>query len=99
MQLFFSLILWFMASAMEISSSAFKNGGDIPSLYTCQGENISPPLSIKNVPDNAKSLSLIVMDPDAPSGPYCHLVIFNMDPVKTEIKEAKLKGTFGTNSF
>jgi len=53
---------------MKLISSAFANYGIIPSCYTCDGKNISPPLRWEDVPDKAKSLTLICDDPDAPKG-------------------------------
>ena len=53
---------------MEITSSAFQEGGNIPSKFTCDGSDTSPPLQITGVPSEAKSLVLVADDPDAPSG-------------------------------
>jgi Raf kinase inhibitor-like YbhB/YbcL family protein len=61
-----------------ISSSVFSEGGTIPLKYTCDGEDISPPLSWSGVPENAKSLALIADDPDAPLGTWVHWVLYNM---------------------
>ena len=55
-----------IAMALTLTSSAFQAGGKIPSQYTCEGEDISPPLGIDGVPGGAKSLALIIDDPDAP---------------------------------
>jgi hypothetical protein len=66
---------------MKIESSAFKHGGTIPLRYAKRGENISPPLSFQGVPGEAKSLVLIMDDPDAPRGLFTHWVVFNVDPV------------------
>jgi phosphatidylethanolamine-binding protein (PEBP) family uncharacterized protein len=57
-------------TGMSLSSTAFNKGEAIPVQYTCKGENISPPLNIINVPKDAKSLSLIMHDPDAPVGDF-----------------------------
>ncbi|OGH10265.1 MAG: phosphatidylethanolamine-binding protein [Candidatus Levybacteria bacterium RBG_16_35_6] len=75
---------------MEIKSSAFENNGEIPSKYACDGDEVNPPLTFSNVSENAKSLTLIVDDPDAPGGTFIHWVLFNIDPKTTEIKENSL---------
>ena len=72
---------------MVVSSSAFSDGGTIPSKYTADGTNVSPPLSIGSVPQGAKSLALIVDDPDAPGGTWVHWVIWNIPPDNTSIPE------------
>lgn len=63
---------------MKVSSQAFEDGGNIPAKYTCEGEDISPPLSIEDVPSDAESLALIVDDPDAPGGVFDHWEIWNL---------------------
>lgn len=70
-----------------LSSSAFKEGAVIPRKYTCDGSDFSPPLNWDNVPAQAKSLALIVDDPDAPMGTWVHWVIFNIPPKTTELPE------------
>lgn len=79
---------------MELKSSAFENEGQIPSKYTCDGENVSPPLTITGVPAEAKSLVLIMDDPDVPpnvreDGMWDHWVVFNIPPDVGEIPEGK----------
>ena len=74
-------------SSMKISSPAFENNQFIPVKYTCDGEDINPPLQIENVPKEAKSLVLIVDDPDAPIGIWSHWVVFNIDPSVQFIEE------------
>lgn len=72
---------------MKILSSAFLNNQQIPSKYTCDGENISPPLLFSEIPEDTKSIVLIVDDPDAPSKIWVHWVVFNIDPTTVEIAE------------
>lgn len=72
---------------MQITSFAFKNNETLPTKYTCEGENINPPLEISDTPENAKSLVLIIDDPDAPAGLWTHWTIWNIDPKTKEIKE------------
>lgn len=73
---------------MKITSPAFEANTNIPSKYTCDGDNINPPLKFDGVPAEAKSLALIVDDPDAPvPGGFVHWVIFNIDPATNKIAE------------
>ena len=72
---------------MKLNSPVFENGGDIPSKYTCQGDNISPELIISDVSEKAVSLILIMDDPDAPKGTWDHWVVFNIAPNITKISE------------
>ena len=87
--------------ALKISSPAFGQNGDIPVKYTCDGDDVNPPLVIDNVPQNAKSLALIMDDPDAPMGTWVHWVVWNIDPKTKEIKESSVpKGAQqGINDF
>lgn len=63
---------------MEISTPDFANGGNIPARFTCDGEDVNPTLNISGVPAEAKSLALIVDDPDAPRGTWTHWLIWNL---------------------
>ena len=72
---------------MKISSTAFEHNGQIPKQYTCDGSDVNPPLKFEGVPTEAKSLVLIVDDPDAPMGTWVHWVLWNIDPKTTEIEE------------
>ena len=72
---------------LKLTSPAFNNGSQIPSKYTCDGENTNPHLVIHGVPPNTKSLALIVEDPDAPAGLWIHWVMWNISPEVKEIRE------------
>lgn len=86
---------------MKITSSAFIHNTKIPSKYTCDGEDVNPPLEFSDVPENAKSLALIVDDPDAPMGTWVHWVLFNIPPDCRKIEENSIpKGAVeGINDF
>src|SRR5215470_7714024 len=85
---------------MKITSSAFQQGGNIPTKFTCDGENMSPPLQITGVPAEAKSLALIADDPDAPGGLFTHWLVWNIPPQTNSIAEGSApKGVQGTNDF
>ena len=95
---------------MKLTSSAFKHEGPIPGKYTCDGENISPPLTISDVPSKAKSLVLLMDDPDVPKnirkdGMWDHWVVFNMPVDVGEIPEGQEppgmpgKGTGGNTGY
>lgn len=72
---------------IKITSTAFEEGGMIPRKYTCQGEDISPPLSWDSVPDGTKSIALISDDPDAPVGTWVHWVLYNLPADTRELSE------------
>jgi len=72
---------------ITLTSSAFKNGGNIPIKYTCDGDDITPPLSFNNIPNSTKSLVLILDDPDAPGETWVHWIVFNIPADITEFKE------------
>ena len=85
---------------MKITSSAFQQGANIPSKFSCDGPNTSPPLQISDVPGEAKSVVLIVDDPDAPSGLFTHWAVWNISPQTSTIAEGSTpKGVHGTNDF
>lgn len=85
-------------SAMKLSSTAFAGGDKIPSRYTCDGNNFSPPLLVKDVHPGASSLALTVEDPDAPGGVFVHWIIWNIPASIASIPE-HLPTTEVVNSF
>jgi Raf kinase inhibitor-like YbhB/YbcL family protein len=85
---------------MKITSSAFHEGANIPSKFTCDGSDTSPPLQIAGVPSGAKSLVLIADDPDAPGGLFTHWLIWNIPPQTNLIAEGSApQGVQGANDF
>ncbi len=64
----------------SLTSAAFTSGDRIPANHTCEGDNVSPPLTIEGVPEGARSLVLIVDDPDAPRKTFVHWVAYNIPP-------------------
>ncbi len=78
---------------LSLSSPAFSHGGAIPSIYTCEGQDRSPPLTWRGVPAGTRSLALIVDDPDAPdpAAPkmtWVHWVLYNLPPADGGLPEA-----------
>lgn len=84
---------------MKISSPAFQHNQTIPSKFTCEGEDTNPALTISDVPPEAKSLALIVDDPDAPGKTWVHWVVYNIPRTVREIKEKSVPGKQGLNDF
>ncbi|HEY9856216.1 MAG TPA: YbhB/YbcL family Raf kinase inhibitor-like protein [Stenomitos sp.] len=72
---------------LALQSPAFSAGGAIPAAYTCDGPNVSPPLRWSGVPEGAKSLALLVEDPDAPGKTWSHWVLYNLPPTQTGLAE------------
>jgi len=72
---------------IKLTSSAFEDGGMIPPKYTCDSQDISPPLSWDNVPEKTESIAIICDDPDAPMGTWVHWVLFNLPAEKRELAE------------
>jgi Raf kinase inhibitor-like YbhB/YbcL family protein len=86
---------------MKITSSAFQEGENIPSKFTCDGADVNPALRFEEAPAEAKCLLLVVDDPDAPVGLFTHWLVWNIDPKTTEIVENSAPGgaVQGTNDF
>ncbi len=92
-------------NVFKLTSTAFDERGAIPVKYTCDGENVSPPLSIRNIPEGTKSLALIMDDPDIPDSVkqsrgievFDHWVLYNIPREVFEIAEGKFEGIAGMN--
>lgn len=91
---------------MQMTSTAFAEGQPIPAKYTCDGENVSPPLKCDGVPFGAKTLVLIADDPDAPSGTWVHWVLYDLPASTKELPEGLPKSQYlpggakqGLNNF
>jgi Raf kinase inhibitor-like YbhB/YbcL family protein len=91
---------------LSITSPAFGDGQKIPEKYTCDGQNVSPPLTMENVPPGTKSLALVVEDPDAPHGLFIHWTLWNINPRLAALEENSQpresvcgKNSWGHNSY
>ncbi len=84
---------------MKLTSPDFKHNQKIPIRFTGDGENINPNLIVENIPEDTKSLVLIVDDPDAPAGTWIHWIVFNISPNIKKIKENSVPGIQGKNTY
>ena len=84
---------------MKIESSVFQHNQPIPKKYTCDGEDVSPPLSINDIPENTKSIAIIVDDPDAPMGTFDHWIAWNISPDTGTLNEGAVVPVQGKNNF
>ncbi len=85
-------------AVMKLKSPEFQNNEFIPKKFTCKGENVNPALIIEDIPSGAKSMALIVDDPDAPAGVWVHWVMFDI-PIIPKIGENSAPGKQGVNDF
>jgi Raf kinase inhibitor-like YbhB/YbcL family protein len=83
---------------LVINSPSFGHGEMIPAKYTCEGENINPPLTIENIPPETKSLAVIIEDPDTANGTFDHWIIWNIRSQEI-IKDNTVPGIVGKNGF
>ncbi len=79
------------AQKFALISSAFQAGADIPRKYTCEAEDVSPPLRWENAPAATRTFALIADDPDAPGGTWVHWVIYDLPSETKELAEALAK--------
>jgi Raf kinase inhibitor-like YbhB/YbcL family protein len=86
---------------MKITSPSWQEGGTIPEKFSKNAQNVSPELRIEGAPPEAKSLALIVDDPDAPIGLFTHWIAWNIDPKTTQLAEGSALGAAvqGKNDF
>ncbi len=92
-----SILSGIAAVVLQVSSPSFQANGNIPSRFSCEGENISPAISIRDMPPQAQSMAIIVEDPDAPTGTVTHWIAWDMDP-SGMIAEQSSAGTQGKNT-
>jgi len=88
--------------ALKMKSSAFNDGERLPTKYTCEGENVSPPLTWAGNPDGTRSFAMVMDDPDAPGKTFTHWVIYNIPafvnslpeglPVDAQLSDGMLQG-------
>jgi len=86
-------------STLQITSPSFEQGADIPTVFSCDGDDLSPELNIENIPDNTVTLALIMDDPDAPGGTWVHWVAFDFPPTDVIPEGIPLLGIGGNNSW
>jgi len=82
-----------------LTSTAFEHEGEIPQRHTCDGEDLSPPLTWTDPPDGVESLALVMDDPDAPSGLFVHWLVWGLDPAAGTLPENANSLLEGTNGF
>ncbi len=83
---------------MKLTSPAFREGARIPERYSCEGENASPALVLSDVPKNAKSMALVMEDPDAPRGTFVHWLVWNIPASMKTIPEGARPGVDGAGT-
>jgi Raf kinase inhibitor-like YbhB/YbcL family protein len=86
-------------TSMRLMSTAFEHEGDIPTRFTCDGDDLSPALTILDIPPDAVSLALVMDDPDAPRGTWDHWVAYDIAPLEQVPENVASLGTPGTNSW
>ena len=82
---------------LAVKSTVFENNKQIPKKYSCDGEEVNPPLVIEGIPTATKTLALVIDDPDAPRGTFDHWIVYNIPPLP-KIEENSVPGTQGMNS-
>lgn len=85
-------------SSITVTSTAFQEGAKVPTKYTCDGPNVSPPLAWNGVPPKTQALALVMDDPDAPRGTFTHWVVLDLDPSTNALAEGQQPRTQAKNS-
>ncbi|PRY11364.1 PBP family phospholipid-binding protein [Pontibacter ummariensis] len=86
-------------TTLEVLSFAFVKNAPIPKPYTCDGDNINPPLRIDNIPEQGESMVIILEDPDAPNGTFTHWMVWDLAPHPNIEENTKPDGVTGPNDF
>jgi Raf kinase inhibitor-like YbhB/YbcL family protein len=86
-------------NGFTLTSSAFENGREIPRRHSCEGEDLSPPLSWSGAPEGTRSLALIMDDPDAPGGTFTHWLAWAIEPASGGLEEGEAAPVEGRNDF
>ena len=77
-------------AVITVTSPAFAEGAPIPAEFSCDGDDVSPPLALEGVPVDAVELAVVVDDPDARNGPYVHWILFGLDPSVGEVTQGEV---------
>ncbi len=85
--------------ALQVRSPAFSDGSTIPAKYTCDGQNVAPPLEWSGAPNESRTVAVICDDPDAPSGSFTHWVLYDIPASAHSLSERTAAGKSGVNSF
>jgi Raf kinase inhibitor-like YbhB/YbcL family protein len=92
-------IILFLVADFALHSSAFDHGGPIPRRHSCEGEDLSPPLSWSGVPEGTRSIALVVDDPDAAAGTFTHWLGWGLGPGAEGLGEGEAAPVEGRNDF
>jgi hypothetical protein len=83
--------------SFQVFSSSFAEGGSIPELYSCKGADLSPPLEWSGEPPNVRGFALVVEDPDAPGGMFCHWLLYDIPPDVHALAQGLKPGAVGVS--
>jgi len=88
-----------VVAPLTVTSTAFTEGGAIPSRFTCEGDGTSPPIAWSDPPANTKSFAVVVEDPDAPSKTFTHWIVYDLAPSTRSLAEGSRTAREGENDF